>query len=435
MTQERALRILVVEDDLVDQMAVRRVVRDAGLPYTLTMAASVEEACAALASFTFDVVVTDYALGDGTALDVLAAAGDLASIIVTGAGDQEKATSGLKAGAADYLVKTPQHGHLAALPAAIDRALRMKAQDRRVQMLGHALRYIGEAVFVTAEDDRIVFVNRAFCEMYGWSEEEVIGRTPVSLWPASTYRPAALVDERVNDVAVQTKDGSFLSVALTRSPVHDDAGKVIAMVRVMRDMTERNRIERELREANVALERSRAAMQELATRDELTGLYNRRELVHRLTAELDRASRTGRPLSFVLLDVDHFKSINDRFGHPAGDAVLRQLACIVGAEVRTTDTAARYGGEEIALVFPETDVEQAVAIAERLRACIAAEPFDVDAAPDLVVTASFGVACLDPDTTCFEALLAAADEALYEAKASGRNRIAFRCALASRKAA
>jgi diguanylate cyclase (GGDEF)-like protein/PAS domain S-box-containing protein len=417
------LRILVVEDDVVDQLAVRRVVRDASLPYDLTIVSSVAEASDALVASKFDALVTDFALGDGSALDVLAAAGDLPSIIVTGAGDQEKATSGLKAGASDYLVKDSRHGHLDALGGAIDRAIRMKAQDRRLKMLVHVLTHIGEAVSVCAPDGRIVFVNRAFCEMYGWEESEVLDKSADSLWPGRSF---LAVDGCSQGVALGTKDGRELTTDLTRSDVHDDAGKVIATVRIMRDVSERVRIERELRLANGALERSRAAFEELAIRDELTGLYNRRELVRRLELETSRASRTQRPFSFVLIDVDHFKSINDRFGHPAGDEVLRRLSRLIASELRVTDTAARYGGEEIAVILPDTSAEHASVVAARLRERLEAEGFDMGGGAAVTVTASFGVATLACDAASPQAIFAAADEALYEAKATGRNRVVCR---------
>lgn len=432
MTKKR-LRILAVEDDLVDRLALRRIVRDAGLPYDLTMADSVDEATTALAAAPFDVVITDYTLGDGTALDVLAVARDVASIIVTGAGDHEQATSGLKAGAADYLVKEANHRHLVALPAAIERAVRVKEQDRRVKMLVHALKHIGEAVYVSAPDESIVFVNRAFCEMYGWTEEEVLGRATVSLWPDCAGPESNGRNELKTDLTLATKYGSALTVTLTRSLVHDDGGKVVAIVRVMRDVTERDRIDRELRHANAMLERSRAAFEELAIRDELTGLYNRRELDRRLVAEQARSSRMQLPFSFVLLDIDHFKSVNDRYGHQAGDEVLRHVARIMEDELRVTDTAARYGGEELALVLPSTTAEDAAGVAERLRDRLAGERFDVGDGRTISVTASFGVASLSGEATSCGELIAAADAALYQAKASGRDRVVL--ARSDRKAA
>jgi diguanylate cyclase (GGDEF)-like protein/PAS domain S-box-containing protein len=419
------LRVLVVEDDLVDQLAIRRLVREGALPYDVTMASSVAEASEALESSTFDAVVTDFGLGDGSALDVLAAAGDLPSVIVTGAGDQEKATSGMKAGAADYLVKEVDHRHLAILGPAIERAVHVKAQDRRMKMLVHALEHIGEAVCLSAPSGKMVFVNRAFCELYGFPEEEAIGRGR-SLWPGAGPPESDASGEGSGDVTLATKGGRELTVSLTCSAVHDDAGRVIGTVRIMRDVTERERIARELRHANAALEHSRAAFEELATRDALTGLFNRRELDRRMAIEASRASRTETQFSFVLLDVDHFKSINDRFGHPAGDEVLRRLSRLVQREVRATDTAARYGGEEIALILPDTSAEEAVRVAERLRKCLEAEVFAIGEGPPVTVTASFGVATVEAHAVSPEAVFAAADEALYEAKVTGRNRVVAR---------
>ena len=426
-------RILLVEDTLIDQLAVRNAVRVSGLPYDLTVVETVADASRALAGAAYDAVLTDYNLPDGTALDVLRLTGDVAAIIVTGTGDHERAAAALKAGVIDYLVKEDQQRHLASLATVVERAVRVTEQNRRLKMLVHALTQIGEAVYVSAPDESIVFVNRAFCEMYGWTEAEVLGRATNSLWPDCPAPSSNAPGDLSVDVTLATKDASELTVTLTRSMVHDDAGKVIAIVRVMRDVTERDRIERELRHANTMLERSRAAFEELALRDELTGLYNRRELVRRLIAEVARSSRTHLPFSLIMMDVDHFKSVNDRFGHPAGDAVLRRIARIVEEELRVSDTAARYGGEEIALLLPDTSAEDAARVAARLRARFESESFYVGEGTELEVTASFGVAAVPSHATTPAGLIAAADEALYAAKAEGRNRVV--CSRTDRRAA
>jgi diguanylate cyclase (GGDEF)-like protein len=201
---------------------------------------------------------------------------------------------------------------------------------------------------------------------------------------------------------------------------------VVGIVRVMRAVDERNQIEHELLEAVFALERRRAAFEELAMHDELTGLYNRRELDRRLAAETARVHRSQQTFSLVLLDVDHFKSINDRFGHAAGDEVLRRLASIVQSELRISDMAARYGGEEIAIVLPDTSADDAENVAVRLRERLEREMFDVGAGAAIGVTASFGVSCAQGTATTTACMFAAADEALYEAKATGRNRVVSR---------
>lgn len=416
------LRILVVEDDAVDQLAFRRAVRIAGLPYEITCASSLAEARTLLGSCEFDALVTDYDLGDGTALDVLAAAGDMTAIIVTGAGNQEKAVLGLEAGAADYLVKDPERTYLAALPSAIDAALRHKERDKRLRMHAHALMSIGDGVFMTSPADRIVFVNRAFCEMYGYDREEAIGRLGDLLWCERAPCDVLAEVDTSMEVDLRGKSGALVPVSLTRARVVDDAGRVLGVVRVTRDVGERRRAECALRDANAELERSRALLAEVAIRDDLTGLYNRRELVRALReqVELSSASSVGPPTALVLLDIDHFKSVNDRYGHPVGDDVLRHVSRILQRLSRPSDCVARYGGEEFALLLRDTDLAGAVVVAERLREAIATAT--VRGSERLIaVTASFGVASLEQGVTSERAWIQQADERLYAAKAAGRN--------------
>ena len=156
-----------------------------------------------------------------------------------------------------------------------------------------------------------------------------------------------------------------------------------------------------------------------ATHDALTGLFNRRHVEDLLRAEVERAQRHARPLAVAMLDADHFKLINDTYGHPTGDDVLRVISERCRTTLRTNDILARYGGEEFVIVFPETNLEEAGAVAERLRAAIAANPIKVgDHA--LPVTVSIGVAAFAPGNDV-ERLIERADAALYMAKQDGRN--------------
>jgi diguanylate cyclase (GGDEF)-like protein len=161
-------------------------------------------------------------------------------------------------------------------------------------------------------------------------------------------------------------------------------------------------------------------IEERSQRDPLTALYNRRRLEDDLAAEFRRSRRYGRPLAFVMLDVDHFKGLNDAFGHQRGDQVLEAIGHLLGGAARTTDTAYRYGGEEFAVLLRETDLAGAAELAERLRQGIERH-FAREAAR---VTASVGVAELEDDMASAAALVEAADRALYEAKHEGRNRVA-----------
>lgn len=170
------------------------------------------------------------------------------------------------------------------------------------------------------------------------------------------------------------------------------------------------------------IEADQVALAELATRDGLTALLNRREFLRLLREELERSRRYGHACTLLMLDVDRFKAVNDAWGHPAGDTVLRAIAERVLNEVRPMDRAARYGGEEFALLLPETGAEGAATAAERIRAAVAAASITLSADHAVSVTVSIGIAAYPIDGTDEEALVAAADKALYAAKASGRNR-------------
>jgi diguanylate cyclase (GGDEF)-like protein len=163
-------------------------------------------------------------------------------------------------------------------------------------------------------------------------------------------------------------------------------------------------------------------LEDLATTDALTKLYNRRHFESAARAELARFQRYFRPLSILILDVDHFKSVNDRFGHAVGDTVLTAVADACRSIKRASDIAARIGGEEFAILLPETNEEAARSFAERLRKEIT-ECAPIIQGEKLVLTASVGVGIATRYTTRVNALLQAADEALYQAKRTGRNRV------------
>jgi diguanylate cyclase (GGDEF)-like protein len=168
-----------------------------------------------------------------------------------------------------------------------------------------------------------------------------------------------------------------------------------------------------------AQRQTREDLLQQATHDPLTGVFNRRHLEDVLRQELDRAERHARPLAVAMMDADHFKSINDTYGHQTGDEVLRAISDRCRKTLRSNDILGRYGGEEFAIVFPETSLDEAGAVAERLRAAVGDEPIKVgDNA--LGVTVSIGLAAFAPGND-LEKLFQRADSALYTAKQDGRN--------------
>lgn len=166
--------------------------------------------------------------------------------------------------------------------------------------------------------------------------------------------------------------------------------------------------------------------------DPLMGIYNRRHLDRRLEEEFDRARRYGFPLTLLLLDIDHFKKVNDEYGHPAGDLVLKGIGEILKKTVRNVDVPARYGGEEVMVLLPHTQGTDAAVLAERIRLAIEGHPFAIDepgaAAVSLRCTVSIGLAAMGPECSGAGKLVEMADTAMYRAKQAGRNRVAvFHC--------
>lgn len=173
----------------------------------------------------------------------------------------------------------------------------------------------------------------------------------------------------------------------------------------------------ELKEANTRL-------QSLSVTDELTGLFNVRHFRREIAKEQERGERYGQSYALVFIDVDHFKQLNDKMGHPAGDAALRELAAVLRKQVRNTDLVARYGGEEFVILCPGVNWEGAKVLAERVRTAVAAAPISGGAKqPGGKLTVSVGVSSFPADGRTMEEVLQAADDAVYASKQSGRNRV------------
>ncbi|MEH3118352.1 MAG: GGDEF domain-containing protein [Methylorubrum populi] len=165
-----------------------------------------------------------------------------------------------------------------------------------------------------------------------------------------------------------------------------------------------------------------AALERDAIRDPLTGLFNRRYLEAKLDEEINRSRRSGAPFSVLIIDLDHFKHINDTYGHLAGDFVIRHVSNLLIEQVRAGDTVVRYGGEEFVVLAPDSDLDEVMVFGERIREGIAADVVPLPDGRELIVTASLGAAMFVADETPAQ-FLRRADEALYDAKRSGRNRL------------
>ncbi len=198
------------------------------------------------------------------------------------------------------------------------------------------------------------------------------------------------------------------------------------LVNTQRELARRNaellRARQTLEEQHLQLQAANDRLTQLAATDGLTGVGNHRAFQERLVVELTIARRQGAPLSLLLVDIDHFKRLNDTQGHPTGDEILRSFAGLLRDRARAGDFVARYGGEEFAILCPGSDERQSHTFAERLRQAIEEAPWSLGQ-----VTASFGVATTDGDVATRTELLGAADNALYQSKRDGRNRVTHAC--------
>jgi diguanylate cyclase (GGDEF)-like protein/PAS domain S-box-containing protein len=227
------------------------------------------------------------------------------------------------------------------------------------------------------------------------------------------------------DVRILLPDSGIRHCQIVGQPVTDENGKVVRILGTAMDITERKQAEQIAQEATTelqvqkkALEEANSMLESLATSDSLTGLRNRRALDTQIEQEFARSKRYRVNLSFILLDIDYFKAYNDSFGHQAGDDVLRNVAEVLKKGTRESDVVARYGGEELCVVLPETAVAEAETIAERLRVAIANADWEFRQ-----VTVSLGVSTYLPGMIGADDLILGADKALYISKESGRNRV------------
>jgi len=286
-----------------------------------------------------------------------------------------------------------------------ERLLHLGPVDRDI-----VLKELQDPIVVMDARGRMVDLNRAAREQLGLRP---YGDVPVALgtlWaagPTSSEAPAPCV-------VLADADEQHRTYEVTITPLGDEvaAGRAVLL---LRDVTVRERIQREL-------ERAYAEVERLAQTDPLTGLANRRHFMEALELEVERTDRYHRPLSLISLDMDHFKEVNDSHGHGAGDDVLREAARVLRSVCRDVDLPARLGGEELALLLPETDAVGARIVAERIRERIAAGTHTSPSGESFRVTASLGVATARQESTG-EALLQAADQALYRAKDAGRNQV------------
>ena len=318
---------------------------------------------------------------------------------------------------------------------SLRRLMPSKVMPDRVR---EALDALAEGLLVLDRNERIVLANRAFQETTGWTSEQLLGTlasdlplvncddtdseehaSPVTPWQATIAEGASVHGHLV------AWDATKVTFSVGAAPILDEKGELRGALVSFENVTKLEGKKNELKKTLVKLNRSadeirrqNRELERLATIDPLTGCNNRRSFFEKFDLVWNTAQPYERPLSACMIDIDHFKSVNDNFGHAVGDQVIQGVARTLQDALRRSDVVCRFGGEEFAVLLSDTTLEKAAEVAEKIRLAISQLDF-----PELSVTVSLGVASLDSSTRSAHELLERADKSLYVAKRSGRNQV------------
>jgi diguanylate cyclase (GGDEF)-like protein/PAS domain S-box-containing protein len=290
----------------------------------------------------------------------------------------------------------------------------IKKSQNEINKLSKVIEQIDDTVAITDKLGIITYINQAFCDHTGYTREEVIGQSFRILksdhYDSEFYKKLWLTVIRGNifrDTLInRKKNGDLYYENKTITPLKDDKNEIIGFVSTGKDVT-----------ADALMNQE---MQRIATIDKLTGIYNRHKFEELFTLEAERSRRFSQPLSLIMIDIDHFKAVNDTYGHDIGDEVLKTLTEIVHENIRKIDIFARWGGEEFLVLSPSTDLENIQKLAEKLRSAVERTPF-----PKVNhITISLGVSTFREDDT-FSDFFKRVDQGLYYAKEHGRNQMRF----------
>ena len=327
----------------------------------------------------------------------------------------------------------------------------LRSQNQQLKVFERAIHAVNDGILITdakCQDNPIVYANRGFETITGYRIEAIKGRNPRFLQTDSVSEELSKVRTAIAQrqqvralIRNRRHDGSEFWNQMSIDPVRDEKGEVSHFIGVQHDITElietenalrsardelariNHELEQRIEERTEALRQANEKLAELAATDSLTGIYNRRHFMVCANEEFARAIRYNRALALLAIDIDHFKQINDDYGHAAGDNALKELTKTVQQTLRAADLFARFGGEEFCVLLPETALDEAANMAERLRAKAAALGVSNGRGGDLKFTISIGVAIRQSYETEVDSLLNRADHALYHAKARGRNRV------------
>ena len=345
--------------------------------------------------------------------------------------------------------KTPKIENIQELSVSAGEDL-LELRNKERFFLHSLMDHFSDRIYFKDLQSRIIYGNKAYARLFGSDDIfEIVNKTDSAFF-SDHHAREALADEqeiiqtgeeKIDKEEMETwPDGRVTWCLTSKAPLRDDNGVIIGTMGVSRDITERKQTQEALSEANRQLAEANKTLQELSFKDPLTQLWNRRFLMDNLPLDIALVERAHRNVNadcltrmaenvdilFLMIDLDHFKSVNDRYGHHAGDLVLQQVGHILSQIARNSDFVARMGGEEFLVVARQMARADAHVLAERIRATVEAHPFVIDSPTTIHCSCSLGFAvyplqngtgnCLD-----WEQIVNIADRCLYAAKYSGRN--------------
>lgn len=284
------------------------------------------------------------------------------------------------------------------------------------QLLDVVLNNVDAHIYMKDNKRTFKYVNTRVAKLFGLPAKEIIGKKETEILPADVAEHFYQSDKKLFETGkrqqieetVVDEDGNLHHYLSVKIPLKKD-GEDPVLIGFSTEVTELFKLKEEFKKQ--------------ANTDPLTGLYNRRYFVEHAEREFKRAQRNGQPLAVISLDIDHFKNVNDKYGHPVGDQVLIEVSKNLLPALRSEDVLARIGGEEFAIVLPETDMKEALIIAERIRQQQEQISLIGDWSGEVNVRVSVGVAIKQESDNDFDALFSRSDQALYTAKNNGRNQV------------
>ncbi len=438
----QTVSVLLIEDDVVDEMAMLRTVTREGLPYRMQVARTAAQARKLLAEREFDIILADYQLPDGSAFDLMDAFGEHLVIFVTGAWNEADAARALRLGVHDYVIKDDEGKYLQLMNYRVQTALRQRRMTRALRdgeaRLQAILDHAPASISACDLQGKLILSNRQHHELAALRASSVgvsdtaVGMLPAMLTPAQAAALAlahqhehqhdhantnahAHATAPDNEETLTHADGTEHSYHTVHFPMPDADGQPQAMGTISVDITARKQAEQQIRN--------------LAFFDPLTGLPNRRLLIDRLKQAFAASARHANHGAVFFIDLDHFKILNDTLGHDHGDMLLVEVARRLQACVRGEDTVARIGGDEFVVMAvglsedARAAASQASLVGEKILSavrmpCVLGQHLHT-------VTPSIGLSLFKGQDHTLDDVLKRADLAMYQAKAEGRGTLRF----------